>query len=92
MSLQQRILWIALVSLTTTAGIGMADDAFDDAKDGTLPTGWSAAKTGTGDGSVEDSGGRHGTVRQKCADANLVRWTRRAVQSVCRRQTATLRR
>lgn len=52
MSLQQRILWIALLSLATTARIGIADDAFDDAKVGSLPSGWSAAKTGTGDGSV----------------------------------------
>ncbi len=52
MSLQQRILWIALLSLATTARIGIADDAFANAKVGSLPSGWSAAKTGTGDGSV----------------------------------------
>lgn len=52
MSLQQRILWIALVWLGATAQIGLADDAFDDAKSGSLPSGWSTAKTGTGDGSV----------------------------------------
>jgi YVTN family beta-propeller protein len=52
MSLQQRILWIALVWLGTTGRIGLADDAFDVASVGNLPLGWTAAMTGTGDGSI----------------------------------------
>lgn len=51
MSLQQRILWIALMWLGTTGRASFADDAFDAVSIGSLPSGWSVAKTGTGDGS-----------------------------------------
>jgi DNA-binding beta-propeller fold protein YncE len=52
MSFQQWILSIALVWLGLTSQIGHADDAFEVAKVAGLPSGWSVAKTGTGDGSV----------------------------------------
>ncbi len=45
-------LLIALVLLGMTACVGIAADAFDPAAVGSLPSGWSAAKTGTGEGSV----------------------------------------
>jgi DNA-binding beta-propeller fold protein YncE len=47
--------WIPLIGLLwlgMTAGLGIAQDAFDSAEVGSLPAGWTAAKTGTGDGSV----------------------------------------
>jgi YVTN family beta-propeller protein len=52
MSLPQRTLWISLLWLGTAVRVGVAADAFDGAAVGGLPSGWSAAKTGTGAGSV----------------------------------------
>ena len=52
MSVQHRFLLLALLSLATTARIGIADDAFQAASVGSLPSGWTAAKTGAGEGSV----------------------------------------
>jgi hypothetical protein len=52
MSVQHRFLLLALLSLATTARIGIADDAFQATSVGSLPSGWTAAKTGAGEGSV----------------------------------------
>ena len=49
---QRRTLRIVLILLAATARICVADDAFDSAAVGSLPPGWSAAKTGAGNGSV----------------------------------------
>jgi hypothetical protein len=63
MSLQQRILWL-WVWLALAGRGSVADDAFSAATVGSLPAGWSAEKTGTGEGSVwkmrEDATGPSG--------------------------------
>lgn len=52
MSLLGRTLLIGLLGCGLSTGAAPAGDAFDAAAVGKLPNGWSAAKTGTGDGSV----------------------------------------
>lgn len=52
MFLQHRILRLSVVWLAIAGQSSVADDAFSAATVGSLPSGWTAAKTGTGDGSV----------------------------------------
>jgi hypothetical protein len=46
------ILLIALVTLGLSTASNPADEAFEKADVGSLPAGWSSAKTGAGPGSV----------------------------------------
>jgi YVTN family beta-propeller protein len=52
MYFRQPVLWIGFLYLGMTVEFSRADDAFESAKVGGMPSGWTAAKTGTGDGSV----------------------------------------
>lgn len=52
MFIHRPTLWVIVVSLASASQLGFTAEGFDVAAVGSLPAGWTAAKTGTGDGSV----------------------------------------